>query len=569
MPGFAKVASEARAPLGTVPSVILQETDSVSCVGVDKDSIDDLQLDWFNKGFNNNDSVVYNVKGRLRANILFWENIGASKWVLEIIRNGYALPFVAQPQGAEFANHKSAIARNDVVTQELERLAKIGCIREVSRDDACIISPLGLVSNSGKDRLILDLRYVNSLLKSYRFKYEDLRTFRDIFEPGDWFFKFDYKAGYHHVDILPQHQQYLAFAWGEGQLKRYYVFTVLPFGLATATYVFTKIQKALVKHWRAQGIKIFTYLEDGIGGGPIKEISQAISRRVQSDVDSSGFLWHPEKSSWEPSQSGEVLGFLVDLEKGFFQVPDRRIKGLQERLKCISQGPHHTARDVAQITGTIVSMGLALGPVARLWTRGLYRAIMQASTWGEHIQLDEGARQEITFWRNNFELCHGQPIWLANPRPEILTYSDASNTGWGAKGSWLEEEKLKSSTWRELRATHLVLKSFLADIRGKDVRHRTDNRNVVSILQVGSRNKELHNEAVALYQLCHQFGVRLQTEWIPRELNDEADQLSRETDIDDYMLNPTYFAALDILWGPHTVDRFSSFRTRQIPRFCS
>ena len=224
-------------------------------------------------------------------------------------------------------------------------------------------------------------------------------------------------------------------------------------------------------------------MDDGIGGGPTKEISQAISRRVQSDVDSSGFLWHPEKSSWEPSQSGEVLGFLVDLEKGFFEVPDRRIKGLQERLKYISQGPHHTARDVAQITGTIVSMGLALGPVARLWTRGLYRAIMQASTWGEHIQLDEGARQEITFWRNNFELCHGQPIRLANPRPEILTYSDASNTGWGgysveiggkiAKGSWLEEEKLKSSR------------------------------------------------------------------------------------------------ALDILWGPHTVDRFSSFRTRQIPRFCS
>ena len=82
---------------------------------------------------------------------------------------------------------------------------------------------------------------------------------------------------------------------------------------------------------------------------------------------------------------------------------------------------------------------------------------------------------------------------------------------------------------------------------------------MVSILQVGSRNSELHDEAVALYQLCHQFVVRLQAEWIPREFNDEADQLSWQTDIDDYMLNPTYFAALDI----------SSFRTRQVPRFCS
>ena len=131
--------------------------------------------------------------------------------VLEVIRNGYALPFVAQPHAAEFANHTSALCKEAFVTSELERLSKIGCIREVSRNEAIIISPLGVVTNAEKNRVILDLRFVNSLLKSYQFKYEDLRTFRDIFEAGDWFFKFDYQSGYHHVDILPQHQQYLAF----------------------------------------------------------------------------------------------------------------------------------------------------------------------------------------------------------------------------------------------------------------------------------------------------------------------------------------------------------------------
>ena len=35
------------------------------------------------------------------------------------------------------------------------------------------------------------------------------------------------------------------------------------------------------------------------------------------------------------------------------------------------------------------------------------------------------------------------------------------------------------------------------------------------------------------------------------------------------MLNPDIFAALDILWGPHTVDRFSTFQTPQVPHFCS
>ena len=35
------------------------------------------------------------------------------------------------------------------------------------------------------------------------------------------------------------------------------------------------------------------------------------------------------------------------------------------------------------------------------------------------------------------------------------------------------------------------------------------------------------------------------------------------------MLHSDIFSALDILWGPHTIDRFSSFHSRQLPRFNS
>ena len=35
------------------------------------------------------------------------------------------------------------------------------------------------------------------------------------------------------------------------------------------------------------------------------------------------------------------------------------------------------------------------------------------------------------------------------------------------------------------------------------------------------------------------------------------------------MLNPEICAAADFRWGPHSIDRFSSFKTRQVPRFCS
>lgn len=35
--------------------------------------------------------------------------------------------------------------------------------------------------------------------------------------------------------------------------------------------------------------------------------------------------------------------------------------------------------------------------------------------------------------------------------------------------------------------------------------HRTDNGNAEVVLSIGSRNKELHQETVAVYKLCREF----------------------------------------------------------------
>ncbi|CAH3190544.1 unnamed protein product, partial [Porites lobata] len=43
-------------------------------------------------------------------------------------------------------------------------------------------------------------------------------------------------------------------------------------------------------------------------------------------------------------------------------------------------------------------------------------------------------------------------------------------------------------------------------------------------------------------------------EWVPRELNACADAISHIVDFDDWYTTPEFFAHLDRLWGPHTVD---------------
>ena len=52
------------------------------------------------------------------------------------------------------------------------------------------------------------------------------------------------------------------------------------------------------------------------------------------------------------------------------------------------------------------------------------------------------------------------------------------------------------ATWRELKGTFNVLCSFVKSIKGRKVRDRTDNQNVVRVLTNGS--KKQHLQAVTM-----------------------------------------------------------------------
>ena len=90
------------------------------------------------------------------------------------------------------------------------------------------------------------------------------------------------------------------------------------------------------------------------------------------------------------------------------------------------------------------------------------------------------------------------------------------------------------------------------------IRWFSDNQNVVRIIKIGSRQPQLQEIALRIFTLSVNSHIHLQPEWIPRELNEQADYLSRIIDLDDWMLNPYIFSQQDAIWGPHTVDRFAS-----------
>ncbi len=223
-------------------------------------------------------------------------------------------------------------------------------------------------------------------------------------------------------------------------------------------------------------------------------------------------------------------------------------------------------------------MSLALGPVTRFMTRSLYTVLDSRSYWGQLLTVSPLARGELQFWFREIRQFNCQPVWHS-PSAVGVVFSDASDSGYGgytvecgpqvACGQWSLEESSGSSTMRELSAVTRVLAAFLPLLRGQNVRWFTDNQNVEQILRVGSRKPQLQSEALKKISLAVQNQIKIDPEWIPRELNEQADYVSRIVDYDDWQLNRLVFHNLDVMWGPHTIDRFASYYNAQTNRFDS
>ena len=360
------------------------------------------------------------MKGRLSASINFWvETLDAPDFVLGIIRQGYRLPFRDYPAPCHLRNNKSSLQHPEFVTQAISELLSSGCIVEHWTPPFCV-NPL-TVAVGKKLRLVIDLRHVNSYLVIPKFI-----SLSQVLDEGHWFFTWDLKSGYHHVDICYEHQKYLGFAWRFNGVYRYFTFTVLPFGLSTACFCFTKLRRPLVKRWRSMGHNSFIYLEDGFASQPDKCLAAAASVIQRKELASCGLLCNEEKSNWSPAQIGEWLGLVINTISFKFQIPENKFNKLKRLLDSVLLVGSSSYRELARIAGSIISVALAVGPISRLLTRQMYLAIETRSGWDHPLHFSPSLVEELRFWRCNVDSFNGYAI-----RPPVasstIVFTDASD----------------------------------------------------------------------------------------------------------------------------------------------
>lgn len=192
------------------------------------DSLDISYQDYdYDFEYEQNDSPPV-MRGRLRANVKYWQHINANSFILDTIKNGYRIPLKETPPSAMLTNNTSAIENSEFVESAISDLVNSRSIVEVPFVPH-VVNPLSVsIQSSGKKRLILDLRHVNKCVWKQKFKFEDWRFLIPYLEKGSFLFNFDLKSGYHHVEIFPDHQNFLGFSWNLNGVDKYFCFTVWP-----------------------------------------------------------------------------------------------------------------------------------------------------------------------------------------------------------------------------------------------------------------------------------------------------------------------------------------------------
>jgi hypothetical protein len=64
---------------------------------------------------------------------------------------------------------------------------------------------------------------------------------------------------------------------------------VLPFGIASAPWIFTKGKRVLVKMWRARGIRLIPYMDDFLFATRSREEALVLRTQVLEDLAALGW----------------------------------------------------------------------------------------------------------------------------------------------------------------------------------------------------------------------------------------------------------------------------------------
>lgn len=523
----------------------------------------------------------------------FWKDtLKADPYVLDILKDGFKLPFKTPPVHSIEPNNKSALENSDFLLSELLRLEKLGCISRVD-EQPFITLPCSLVW-SNKLRLVVDAsRGLNPFLEDKPVKLTSLEKANDSVQQNSWGSTQDLDSGYYHIMIHPDFRKFLGvhFVLPDGRTL-FWVWNVLFLGCKVAVHIFTKMLKPHLAFLISNGISADLFIDDERIVAESKELCILHTDIARKALKMAG--WIEKLSKFKPpSQRFEFLGLENDLQTLRYFVPDRKKQNIRKMIASALASPFVHVKYLASILGKLQAIYLAVGRIVRFCTRFCFNVIALAPNWKCWVKLTDFAKWELTFLSDNLDDFDGHSMSFMHkiiPVSRLMFASDASAEGAFVYRFHIGEfdrviavddcfvrkqfslaETERSSTFRELLCFAELYENYGERLRGKTIVHFTDSLNAKRILEFGSRKAHLHKLAFIIFSFCHRFNITLVVEWLPREhpVISLADEGSKTWDSSDFSLDETSFNFIQETFGNFSIDLFASGRNHKTPRFYS
>ena len=523
------------------------------------------------------------VGGRLQLYADNWPYVTDDPWILSVVKLGYRLQFdkipptTFLPEGPRF--HLSGaplVAAEEAIQKLIHKEAVIEL--DPFPTSRGFYSPIFLVpkKDSPELRMIIDLKTLNKnfLQKPPTFRMESIPALKLALRPGDWMVSLDLRDAYLHVPIHPVSRKFLRFAVN----GRLFEFKVLPFGISIAPWLFTRLTSPAISYLHSQSVRIHGYLDDFLLPDQIRQSLEHNRDHAVFLLEHLGFIIHPDKSDFIPSQKVQYIGAVFDSQNSKVLPPADRVATARSLITSMSQSPQ-TLRQWMSLLGRLTSLQdltnrgrLKLRPF-QCWINSV-RSLELSHTCSP----PQDILQTLQWWIREPAVLRGVP--LTPFQQDILLVTDASNSGWGAHlenqmihGEWSPSERKRHINQLELLAILKAVFHWTNVLRGKNIMVASDNSTVVAYInrQGGTRSSDLLKLCQDLFQWVDRYNCQLKARHIPGHLNVLADSLSRPNQIQstEWSLHPQTFQMVSQLWEVPMLDLFATRLNNKLPVFVS
>ena len=459
---------------------------------------------------------------------------------------------------------KVATTHHPIIQKEVDELLAKGAVEPFCGGTGFYSSMFVVRKHTGGLLPILNLKCFNCYMHIPSFKMVTIRHIWELIQCGDYAFSINLLDVYLHIPIAKHHLCFLQFVWHNVPHQ----WKVVPFGLATATQVFTTITEPILFLCHHKGFCIVIYLDDIL----VLVHSKWAGKRAHSFLCSLlvrlGLHNNFSKSDLCLTQTFCFVGLCS------VSLPPDKLADMQHLAHSLLQSQHVM---VCRVMSFLGKANFCTNGHSQLWHLCCVIQSDMLNVYHSPTHLFSQVHFSLSSLHQLEQLSHLQqsPVPLQFPLPDVVIATDAMLTHWAfyfkgsglpllVGGSWSGSMCRAYVTLHELQAIAMMLHRIAFHLSGKMVALHLDNSTAKAYLcnQGGTVSPFLSRLACQILSLTDKHGITLIPEYIPTHLNVEADYLSWDQMLLEWHLPQVAQAAFH-LWDFPEVDLLASSHSTQ------